>query len=113
MKKYGKTCIDLCPIMSVVVNDKCFCQDNWYMDENNEMICVTKCPKKNPIMIAKTKKCVEACINTDYPVCYGNDCCFDCSTFSNTDLVNNINAEIDSSTFENYKLKNYMAILEI
>ena len=64
-------------------------------------------------MIAKIKEYAEAYINTEYPAYYINNCYFDCSTFSNTNLVNNINAEIDSSTFENYKLKNYMAILEI
>ena len=105
MKKYGKTCIDLCPIMSVVVNDECFCQDKWYMDENDKMICVTKCPEKKPIMIAKTKECVETCINTEYPVYYRNNCYSDCSTFPNTNLVNNINADIEPTNFENYKLK--------
>jgi hypothetical protein len=56
-------------------------------------------------MIAKTKEYAEVYINTEYPVYYRNNYYFDCSNFSNTYLVNNINAEIDSSTFENYKLK--------
>ena len=102
VKKYGKTCVKLCPIMSVVVNDECFCQDKWYMDEKDEMICTDVCPNNKKILIDETKECVETCINTKYPFYYKNKCYLDCSKFPETEPIYNIK-DIESSEDNNYK----------
>mgnify|MGYP002525652017 CR=1 FL=1 len=108
-KKYGKTCVELCPIMSVVVNDECFCQDEWYMDENDEMICCNECPENKPIIIDETKECVSTCINTECPVFYKNKCYKDCSKFQETDRINNIKSieTLEDLEDANYKYKGY------
>ena len=103
-KKYGKTCVQLCPIMSVVVNDECFCLDKWYIDENDEIHCCDKCPEIKPIMIDKTKECVSTCINTEYPYYYKNKCYKDCLQFEETKEINNIKSLADSSEYIGYHL---------
>ena len=90
IKKYGKTCVKLCPIMSVVVNDECFCQDKWYMNEKDEMICTDICPDNKKIVIDETKECVETCINTKYPVYYRNKCYLNCTKFPETIKIDNL-----------------------
>ena len=89
-KKYGKTCINLCPLMSIVVNDECFCPDKWYMDENDEMICCEECPSERPIMIDETKECVSTCKNTEYLYYYQNKCYKDCSELTETKQIDDI-----------------------
>jgi len=112
-KKYGKTCVNLCPILSVVVNDECFCQDKWYMNTNDEMICTNQCPSEKPIIIDQTKECVETCKDTKFPVFYKNKCYLDCSNFPETNQINNIKdietLEDDdpSAKYKGYKLEHF------
>lgn len=108
-KKYGKTCVNLCPILSVVVNDECFCQDKWYMNSNDEMICTNQCPSDKPIIIDQTKECVETCKDTKFPVFYKNKCYLDCSNFPDTNQINNIKdiESIEDNTYKGYKLDHF------
>ena len=105
-KKYGKTCVDLCPIMSVVVNDECFCQDKWYMNEKDEMICTIECPKEKPILIDQTKECVKTCIDTKFPVYYKKKCYSNCEKFPQTERIDNIKdiENLESHDYKGYKL---------
>ena len=112
-KKYGKTCVNLCPILSVVVKDECFCQDKWYMNDNDEMICTSQCPSEKPIIIDQTKECVKTCKDTKFPVFYKNKCYLNCDDFSNTNQINNIK-DIESiedngqnSEYKGYKLEHF------
>ena len=90
--------------MSVLVNDECFCQDKWYMNEDDEMICCNSCPSHKPIMIDETKECVSTCINTEYLVYYKNKCYKEGDKFEETNLIENINNLDDSSEYKGYHL---------
>ena len=112
-KKYGKTCVNLCPILSVVVNDECFCQDKWYMNSNDEMVCTNQCPSDKPIIIDQTKECVETCKDTKFPVFYKNKCYLDCTNFPETNKIDNIkdieniDDSDDNAKYKGYKLEHF------
>ena len=105
-KKYGKTCVKICPIMSVVVKDECFCQDKWYLNEKDEMICTNECPNEKPIIIDETKECVKTCINTKYPVYYNNKCYSNCTLFPETMQIGGITKDIINEN-SNHEYKGY------
>jgi len=90
--------------MSVVVNDECFCQDKWYMNEKDEMICTIECPKEKPILIDQTKECVKTCIDTKFPVYYKKKCYSNCDKFPQTERIDNIK---DIENLESHKYKGY------
>ena len=103
-KKFGKTCVELCPLMTTVVNDECFCKDKWYMNENDVTICCEECPSDKSIIIDETKECVSSCKNTEYPYYYQNKCYKNCSALKETNQIDNISSEDQSDSYKGYHL---------
>ena len=101
-KKYENTCLSSCPEFSNEKKGECFCNDKFYI-ENNEKICVDSCPNSKPIIVEETRECVSLCPDT-YPVYYNNRCILNCDEMSEMDLIDLTDEDNINTNYNGYNL---------
>ena len=106
-KQYGKLCVSNCPSSTKENNNKCECEEKWYISDNYDVICLKgECPNDKNIYVEETKQCVSSCIGTGFEVYFNKTCIDDC-TATNTEKVNsNIDPIIKHISKEYCKCKN-------
>ena len=84
--KFESTCVSKCPsstIPSENNENECTCKDKFYIDNNNNVICLeenSNCPNAYPLIIEGTSQCASSCIGTGNEYYFKKTCKESCGS---------------------------------